>query len=86
MTPLLDDVFHVKLTMRSLAGWTAPGSIRLRSALNALLRSYGLRCERVESLEGDCKPLAAEKADWFPDRKHYPPQTGAGSNEKDITS
>ena len=58
-TPLLptkqlpDATVHVKLTLRALPGWPSPGDVRLRMALKALLRGYGLRCERVEPMPDD---------------------------------
>lgn len=36
------------LTLTPLPGWPTPGIQRLRRALKALRRSYGLRCERLE--------------------------------------
>jgi hypothetical protein len=42
-----------RVTLTPVPGWDVPPLIRLRSALKSFLRSYGLRCRRVEEIRED---------------------------------
>lgn len=55
MSDQADDRTPVKLTLLPLPD-AVPATIRLRRALKCLLRSFGLKCVRIE----DAPPAAAD--------------------------
>ena len=52
--PIAPGFGSLRLTLTPEPGWTHPPIVRLRECLKRLLRSLGLRCQRIE-LDGDCE-------------------------------
>jgi hypothetical protein len=60
---MADRESDYRLTLRPVAKWGTPATIRLRLLLKSALRCFGLRCLKIEALPADRRPTAGAEPD-----------------------